>query len=496
MHPITPVSDRWAYLWLAVGAVLLMLSTGWFNIAVAAWLAPVFLIRFFRSQRTGRGYLLILLGVCAAYGIAWRSILSFNIFESLPVYLVLAFFMGLQNSLPFLIDRLLAPRLKGFSATLVYPLAMTAITFVYNLVSPIGSFGTIGYEQITNLALVQLVSITGMWGLTFLVSWLGPVINWAWERSFRWPDVRRGLLVFGALVGSVLLFGNLRLTFARAEPGTVRIHGFTPMVPDLEGGLDPAVDLEGFRHHMQEMNDALIAGSIREARRGAQIVLWSEWIGGGTEEDANALIARGQEVARQESIYLAMGVGIVFPGEDRPLENRLIVIAPSGEIVLNHLKYGATFMQSLLQGDGVLQTVDTPYGKLSGVICWDADFPIVVRQAGNKQVDILLVPNGEPLLALAQLRAQMHTFRAIENGFSLVRQDQDKGLSIAVDPYGRILASTDVATASERSIVAQVPTHGVRTIYAVIGDLFGWLAVAGFAVIAGWAILRGRRQEA
>jgi apolipoprotein N-acyltransferase len=494
--PLSPVSDRLSYLWLAAGAVLLMLSTGWFSIAVAAWLAPVFLIRFFRSQRTGRGYLLILLGVCVAYGIAWRSILSFNIFESWPVYLVLAFFIGLQNSLPFLADRLLAPRLKGFSSTLVYPLTMTAITFLYNLVSPIGSFGTIGYEQITNLALVQLVSITGMWGLTFLVSWLGPVINWAWERSFRWLDVRRGLMFFGAIVGSVLLFGNLRLTFARSEPGTVSIHGFMPMSPALGEGTDPAVDLEAFRREMQVMNDALIAGSIREARRGARIVLWSEWIGGGTDEDANALIARAREVARRENIYLAMGVGIVYPGENRPMENRLIVIAPSGEIVINHIKYGATFLQGLLQGDGVLQTIDTPYGKLSGVICWDADFPIVVRQAGNKQVDILLVPNGEPLRALAQLRAQMHTFRAIENGFSLVRQDQDKGLSIVVDPYGRILASTDVWAAGERSIVAQVPTHGVRTLYAVIGDALGWLSVAGFVVVAGLAISRRLKPSA
>jgi apolipoprotein N-acyltransferase len=488
-----PVSDRWAYLWLAAGIVLLMLSTGRFSIAVAAWLAPVFLIRFFRSQRVGMGYLLTVLGCYVAYGIAWRSILSFDIFKSWPVYLILAFFIGFLNSLPFLADRLLAPRLKGFAATLVYPLAMTTNLFLYNLVSPIGSFGTIGYEQSSNLALIQLLSVTGMWGLTFLVSWLGPVVNWAWERSFNWSDVRRGLLAFAAIVGLVLLFGNLRLEFARAQPGTVRIHGFTPQFIDLDEGSDTATDLEAFRRRMQEINEALIAGSIREARRGAQIVLWSEWIGGGTEEDANALIARGREVAKQENIYLAMGVGIDFPGEERQKENRLIVIAPSGEIVLNHLKYGATFLQNLLPGDGVLQTVDTPYGTLSGVICWDADFPITVSQAGRKDVDILFVPNGEPLVAVAQLRAHMHIFRAIENGFSLVRQDDDTGLSIAADPYGRILASTDVSTTSERSIVAQVPTQGVFTLYSVIGDLFGWLSVAGFVIITGWAIFRGRK---
>jgi apolipoprotein N-acyltransferase len=433
-----------------------------------------------------------------AYGIAWRSILSFEIFESWPVYLVMAFFIGFLNSLPFLADRWLAPRLKGFAATLVYPLAMTANLFIYNLVSPIGSFGTIGYEQSSNLALIQLLSVTGMWGLTFLVSWLGPVVNWAWERSFNWPDVRRGELIFGAMVGLVLLFGNLRLEFSQPQAGTVRIHSVTPQLIDQNEGPDTGLNLDVSdvsRRRLQEKNEALIAGSIREARRGAQMVLWGEWPGGGVEEDAKALIARGQEVARQENIYLAMGVGIVYPGEERQPENRLIVIAPSGEIVINHLKYGATFLYNGATGDGVLQTVDTPYGTLSGVVCWDADFPIVVRQAGRKHVDILFIPNGDPNVAVANLRAQMHIFRAIENGFSLVRHDNDTGFSIAADPYGRILASTNVLTASERAIVAQVPTHGVFTIYSVIGDLFGWLSVASFVIIAGWAIFRGHKAS-
>lgn len=490
-----PVSDRLAYLWLAAGTLLLMLSTGRFSLAVAGWLAPVFVIRFFRSQRMGRGYLLTLLGCYVAYGIAWRSILSFEIFASWPVFLVMAFFIGFQISLSFLADRWLAPRLKGFTATLVYPLAMTTNLFLYNLVSPIGSFGTIGYEQSSNLALTQLLSVTGMWGLTLLVSWMGPVVNWAWERSFKWAEVRRGLLAFAAVVALVLLFGGLRLEFGRTQPGTVSIHGFTPQVPASDKASEQLTEVEAFRQRMQAENKALIAGSIREARRGAQMVLWAEWIGGGVPEDANALIARGQEVARQENIYLAMGVGIASPGTDRKPENRLIVIAPSGEIVINHLKYGATLIQGLLTGDGKLQTVETPYGTLSGVICWDADFPITVSQAGRKHVDILLVPNGEPNEAVARLRSQMHTFRAIENGFSLVRHDNDTGFSIAADPYGRVLASTNVLTASERTIVAQVPTHGVFTLYSVIGDLFGWLAVAGFVFIAGWAIFSGRKTR-
>jgi hypothetical protein len=42
-------------------------------------------------------------------------------------------------------------------------------------------------------------------------------------------------------------------------------------------------------------------------------------------------------------------------------------------------------------------------------------------------------------------------------------------------------------------MVAQVPTQGQFTLYPVIGDLFAWLSVAGLIVLAGLALLGGRK---
>jgi apolipoprotein N-acyltransferase len=86
----------------------------------------------------------------------------------------------------------------------------------------------------------------------------------------------------------------------------------------------------------------------------------------------------------------------------------------------------------------------------------------------------------------------MTAFRAIENGITVIRQ-ADLGFSIVTDPYGRTLAAMDHFAASDRTMVAQVPTKGVRTIYSVIGDLFGWLSAVGFAAVAIWAVIRWRR---
>src|SRR5438093_13305064 len=53
--------DRLSYLWLALGIVLLPFSMPIWTIALAAWLAPVFLLRFVRTQPLLRGMLLLLL---------------------------------------------------------------------------------------------------------------------------------------------------------------------------------------------------------------------------------------------------------------------------------------------------------------------------------------------------------------------------------------------------------------------------------------------------
>ena len=97
----------------------------------------------------------------------------------------------------------------------------------------------------------------------------------------------------------------------------------------------------------------------------------------------------------------------------------------------------------------------------------------------------------------APLHMQMATFRAIENGFSLVRPTSN-GFSVAVDYRGRTLETVDYFASKDHVMISYVPTKGVRTVYSQVGDIFAWLCIAGFVIFLGWAIvstaLRRRRQ--
>jgi apolipoprotein N-acyltransferase len=491
-----PQPDRLSFLWLVIGAALTVFIWGNWHLSLVAWLAPLFLIRFMRTQKPLKGFILVVIGLTVASSIAWSGGAGIGVIPT-PIFGAV---LGLSVGLYLLIDRVLVPRLPShgfasFAATLVFPLLFTAQEFLIQNKNLYGSNGSWAYSQHGNLVLMQLVSITGLWGLTFLTAWFASTVNWAWERSFSWQEIRRGVAVYGTILILVLAFGSIRLRFFDPQAGTVRVHAFIPLEQDPETSIQPLYDLvrtdtEAFRQKTVSMFDPLLEGTIREAQAGAQIVVWPEGAPTGLQEDIDALIARGQEVARAENIYLAMGP-MVLDSEGGMELLRLIIADPSGEIVLNHLKYAYGFGAPLSEVE--LQTVDTPYGRLSGVLCGDLDIPGIVRQAGRKGVDILLVPamDGQ---SVAPWHARMAYFRPVENGFSLVRATAG-GVSLATDPYGRVLAYMDSFKADARVMVAQIPVHGVQTVYPVTGDLFGWLTVVGFLVIAGWAVIRGRKAK-
>jgi apolipoprotein N-acyltransferase len=182
-----------------------------------------------------------------------------------------------------------------------------------------------------------------------------------------------------------------------------------------------------------------------------------------------------------------------YPDAERPAENVLYVADPDGELSIEHVKYGGNVLEGTLKGSGEIQTIDTPHGRLAGIICWDTNYPTIVRQVGRQQTDILLSPAKE-WAGINPLHAEMAVLRAIENGVAVVRQ-ADEGLSIVVDAYGRTLATGEGLAETGNTVRAEVPTRGVRTLYPVVGDVVGLLSTIGFVALAVYALIVGWRAR-
>jgi apolipoprotein N-acyltransferase len=162
------------------------------------------------------------------------------------------------------------------------------------------------------------------------------------------------------------------------------------------------------------------------------------------------------------------------------IENKALLIDPNGKILSFFFKNKPVpVVEPSVAGDGNVPVSTTEFGTLATSICYDADFPQLMRQAGQKNADVLLLPSGD-WKEVSPYHGDMAKMRAVENGFSLVRCVSGARSSV-YDFYGQLISARNFFDSGEKVLVAYVPMKGVQTVYSFIGD--SWVAVCGFLLI-------------
>ena len=469
----TPESSVESWICLACAAALLLVADGRDTAALAIWPAEALLLRFLRTQPMLRGLAVLYVLRVAMIPLVQRGMIPIPI----PYFYIFLVIAGLSGLIPFVIDRWIAPRLSGFAQTMVFPAALVVQQYIYGK-GPVGSWGSIAYSQSGNLGLEQLLSVTGLSGIVFLIGWFASSVNWAWEG--RSP---RRLTAFATVMGMVLLGGELRLALAPPSASTVRVASLSRNDSIAHGGDKSAA-----------VNMDLLARSEREARAGARIVFWAEGNAQLQKQDEPQFVSQGSDLARKCGIYLGMALSVWTPGAPKPLENKVVLIAPDGQVAWQYWKVRPTpgpEMAASVPTDGRLKTLDTPYGRVTTPICYDMDFPSLLAQAGHSRVDLTLSPAND-WRAIDPRHTEIASYRAIEQGFNLVRQSSG-GLSAAYDYEGHLLATTDSYHGGDGTLVAEVPTRGVPTIYSVLGD---WFVLVSGIILLGVVVKGLRRNSA
>ena len=481
-----------AWLLAATTGVLLLIANGRNTVPLAAWLAPLFLLRFTRGGRAWAR-------LPAAFSMlffSWLFQFRGMVPAPRPILIAVAATYSLALLVPYLMDRALTPKLPAGWATLVFPVAWAGTEYLLILTAPYGSWGAMAYSQFGDLPLMQLVSVTGLAGITFLMGWFASAMNLVWERGWSWPGARKPVALFAVTLAAVLLGGGIRVAIFPPDAPTVRVAsmsrrdvGSAPP-EELQRRLlqnQPLTEVEVglLRDNGRAGTDDLLTRTARAADAGAKIVFWNETAGDVFKEDEPALIAQAQQLASRQQIYLGLALGTWQRGARKPLENKIVLIAPDGRIAYEYWKArpvpgGEKNLTSQL--DGNIKTVLTPHGRLGSAICFDLDFPQLLAQAGRLGTDILLAPSND-WRDIDPWHTHMATFRAVEQGFNLVRQVRS-GMSMAVDYQGRVLARMDDFGSPDREMTAYVPTRGVRTMYSRIGDAFAWGCLLSLAILA------------
>jgi predicted amidohydrolase len=181
-------------------------------------------------------------------------------------------------------------------------------------------------------------------------------------------------------------------------------------------------------------------------------------------EDGDATLARLREVTAELGVWLSLGSLALMSGDaDGRFVNRQFLIGPDGGIRARYDKIhmfdvelggGESYRESKGYRPGEQAVAaDTPWGKLGLTICYDMRFPALYGCLAEAGAAILTVPSA---FTVPTGRAHWQVLlraRAIETGSFVLaaaqwgshaasrgRARETYGHSIAIDPWGRVLA--------------------------------------------------------
>ena len=459
------------FLWLGLGVALLLVANARWILPVATWFFAIGWLVFFDRSRRLTGLSIGFVVYVLVYLVIWWGIIPA---PGVLYYLIAAAYAA-AYFLPFLAHRVLATDVPGFRSTLVFPLAWVSVELLFSrFVTPYGSWASLAYTQSNSLTLIQLASLTGTAGITFLIAWFASTVAWMLRPGLENVRRVRAAGAFAIVILAVIVFGQLRLGSSDTG-GSIRTASLVPSRSLLD-------DLD------KELNTyAMRVRSRREAQAGAKLIAWSETAGRVLASEEERLVAHASRLAAQEDVVLLLALGVWHPDGAPPFENKVVAIDATGAVAWEfHKAHPIVGAESsfIASGDNLIKGLDQEFGRVGAVICHDLDFPPLLRQASAERIGLMVGPSDD-WVDVAPLHGRMAVFRAVENGFTLLRPTNG-GRSMAVDTRGRVIAQVD---SPDDVMVAHVSAQRSQTLYAAVGDLFSWLCLIGLALLA---VMRNR----
>jgi hypothetical protein len=475
-----------AIFWFLIGSVFIFFSNGKWSIPISIWIVTICFLRFSRMQKVLVGFLSVLAISFLSNIFIWEGIIPLPS----PLYYIVCFIGGVFFSIPFLIDRLFEKTSSGITSTLIYPCSSVFLAYLYSLINPSGTYGSIAYTQ-TNNVFLQIVSITGIWGIIFIIGWTASVIVFVLNNLSQFQKAKRITLCYLLLVGIVLLYGEVKIFLLDKQGETVRVAG---IVHDFEFNNSIKGNIPEFKQYSRSTEEKLLRQSETCIQSGAEIVFWQETAQVVLKEDEDSLVLRAKNFAKQHHVYLGLSLLSItrsFPSEAS--ENKIVWITPEGKEGYRYLKAFPTPSENIIPGDKVVKTIETELENISSVICFDLDFPSYIREYGKKQVSILTVPAND-WREITPYHAYIASFRAIENGFSIVRVT-GKGLSVVFDANGREHGKLNYFASQNRTMITDVPIERIATVYSYAGDFLPLISFVGILLMIFMAF-KNKKQNA
>jgi apolipoprotein N-acyltransferase len=376
------------------------------------------------------------------------------------------------------------------------------ISFPWNL---------LGYPAAGNLGLIQLTSVTGIYGLSFLVAAFNAVLAWAETGPSAAARRRLGMLAAAAAgIIAVMVLGPRLVPQPQANHLARAVQLDFPEAPEYGSNW--------FANHTSDMQEAARL-SLTRSGHDVDLLVWPEAPAPFSYQDPRFAQFASQIGAKFGHPFLVgviewkppvEGVATTAHATLVPF-NSALLFNPQGQRIFSYDKIHLVpfgeyepfplihevvnrvsdevggFRKGQTYGVGSL-----PGGYSLGVfICYEAIYPGEVRRFAAEGATLLVNISNDGWFgrsAAARQHLLMARVRAVENRRWLLRVTNN-GYTASVDPYGRIFEPLPTDVRASADLPYDFRTD--RSIYTRFGDWFAWLCVAVSVILLASTFWKG-----
>lgn len=426
-------------------------------------------------------------------------------FLAVPVFVLLAFYLGLYTGIFALVFNLLK------TDSMLMPLNAAAVwvglEYLRSFLFTGFPWGTLGYSQYMNIHLIQIADITGVYGISFLIVMASAVFSMVWisiAKSGQYterPGMKTNIscCIYLVIISiSVSLYGMARLdTIHRKEKKSDKTT-----VSVVQGNINQAVKWDrAFKESTMKRYCDL---SEKASHNRPDLIVWPETalpFYYPLDRNASAMVNR---CIRKAGTNFLVGSPAFQRGKNRlKFFNRAYMINKSAAVTgaydkVHLVPFGEyvpfgkylSFLGKLTAQAGDFSAGGNNFMPLkfknhrAGVlICFEIIFPSLARNFVNNGADLLVNITNDAWFGRTSAPLQhfsMTVFRAVENRRSLARA-ANTGISGFIAPTGRILMTSRLY--QEMFLTEKLPCLKIKSFYTSFGDFFAFICLVAIPII-------------
>jgi apolipoprotein N-acyltransferase len=381
------------------------------------------------------------------------------------------------------------------------------ISFPWNL---------LGYPASANLALLQLTTVTGIWGLSFLVAAFNSLV--AWTVLAPAPVTKSRAMILAATAVFVLA---VMATGPRFIPRSSANHYARAVQPNFpEAPIYPQDWFQTHTHDLDEIEQLSLAPSNHStdllvwpeapapfsfedpqfARRASLLAIHFQhpFLAGVIEWEPTPALAASPHAAlapynsailldsQGQRVFTYDKIHLVPFGEYEPFPLIHSVVASVSDEVGSFRK-GSRYSVGHLPGGY----------SFGAFICYEAIYPGEVRHFAANGAELYINISNDGWFgrsAAPEQHLRMARVRAVENRRWLLRVTNN-GFTVSVDPYGRVFSPLPPDVRAAVDLPYDFRTD--ETLYTRFGDWLAWLCVLVSVILLALTFRKGNtaREE-